>query len=106
MPLGYTCLTSHFKENIISYMKRDSRLSSFLHALLRMAEQDGPTTSESLAQCLGIHPVVVRRTMGYLRTAGIVKSDRGYLEGWRIRIDLGTVALRQRHDAPLTKGHV
>lgn len=80
-------------------MKRDSRLSSVLHALLHMAEQDGPVTSETLAQCLGTHPVVVRRTMGYLREAGIVSSERGHAGGWRIHADLGAVTLRQLHEA-------
>lgn len=56
-------LTSAPKENIISYMKRDSRLSSVLHALLHMAEQEEPMTSDALARCLGTNPVVVRRTM-------------------------------------------
>ncbi|NMW23581.1 transcriptional regulator, partial [Rhodanobacter denitrificans] len=34
-------------------MKRDSRLSAVLHALLHMAERDAPMTSDALAQCLG-----------------------------------------------------
>ena len=80
-------------------MKRDSRLSSVLHALLHMAEQEGPVTSEVLARCLGTNPVVVRRTMAYLREAGIVTSDRGHAGGWRIHADLGTVTLRQLHEA-------
>lgn len=80
-------------------MKRDSRLSSVLHALLHMAEQDGPVTSDALAECLGTNPVVVRRTMGYLREAGIVASDRGHAGGWRISADLADVTLRQLHEA-------
>ena len=64
-----------------------------------MAEQEGPVTSETLAQCLCTNPVVVRRTMGYLREAGIVTSDRGHAGGWRIHADLGTVTLRQLHEA-------
>ncbi|WP_066098227.1 RrF2 family transcriptional regulator [Xanthomonas massiliensis] len=80
-------------------MKRDSRLSSVLHALLHMAEHDGPMTSEALAQCLGTNPVVVRRTLGYLREAGLVNSDRGHAGGWRIQADLHSVTLRQLHDA-------
>lgn len=80
-------------------MKRDSRLSSVLHALLHMSEHEGPVTSDTLAQCLGTNPVVVRRTMGYLREAGIVTSDRGHAGGWRIRADLGSVTLRQLHEA-------
>lgn len=80
-------------------MKRDSRLSSVLHALLHMAERDGPVTSEDLARCLGTNPVVVRRTMGYLREAGIVTSGRGHAGGWRIDADLGALTLRQLHEA-------
>ncbi|WP_456300090.1 RrF2 family transcriptional regulator [Pseudogemmobacter bohemicus] len=82
-----------------SYMKRDSRLSSVLHALLHMAEHDGPMTSETLGQCLGANPVVVRRTMGLLREAGLVSAERGHSGGWRISADLKTVSLRQLHAA-------
>ncbi|SEK17487.1 RrF2 family transcriptional regulator [Pacificibacter marinus] len=80
-------------------MKRDSRLSSVLHALLHMAERDGPMTSDDLAKCLATNPVVVRRTMGFLRDAGIVTSDRGHAGGWRITADLSVVTLRHLHDA-------
>jgi DNA-binding IscR family transcriptional regulator len=79
-------------------MKNDSRLSSVLHALLHMAEHDGPMTSDALALCLGTNPVVVRRTMGFLRNAGFVTSDRGHAGGWRISVDLATVNLRQLHE--------
>ena len=92
-------LTFKLTSNIISYMKRDSRLSSALHALLHMAEQDGPVTSDTLARCLDTNPVVVRRTMGYLREAGIVTSERGHAGGWRISADLGSITLRQLHEA-------
>jgi DNA-binding IscR family transcriptional regulator len=47
------------------------RLSSVLHALLHMAEHGEPLTSEHLANCTGINPVVVRRTMGLLRNVGL-----------------------------------
>lgn len=80
-------------------MRCDNRLSSVLHALLHMAENTEAVTSEALAQCLNTNPVVVRRTMGYLREAGIVTSDRGHAGGWRIRADLGSVSLRQLHEA-------
>lgn len=64
-----------------------------------MAEHDGPVTSEALGKCLGTNPVVVRRTMGFLREAGLVTSERGHAGGWRISADLSTVTLRQLHDA-------
>ncbi|MER2534154.1 MAG: Rrf2 family transcriptional regulator [Rhizobiaceae bacterium] len=80
-------------------MKRDSRLSSVLHAMLHMAERDEPMTSEVLAQCMDTHPVVVRRTMGLLREAGLVASERGHSGGWRISADLSKISLRHLHEA-------
>ena len=80
-------------------MKRDSRLSSVLHALLHMAEQDDPMTSEDLASCMRTNPVVVRRTMGLLRDRGLVTSSRGPSGGWRIAVDLAGVSLRDLHEA-------
>lgn len=56
-------------------------------------------TSEALGQCLGTNPVVVRRTMGLLREAGLVTSERGHTGGWRISADLRTVSLRRLHEA-------
>jgi len=78
-------------------MRRDSRLSSVLHALLHMAEREEPMTSEKLAECMCTNPVVVRRTMGLLREAGIVASARGHAGGWRISTDLRAVTLRDLH---------
>lgn len=79
-------------------MKRDSKLSAVLHALLHMADTTSPVTSTKLAQCMGTHPVVVRRTMGLLRDAGLVVADRGHGGGWRIAMDLSKVTLRQLHE--------
>ena len=76
-------------------MKYNSRLSSVLHVLLHMAGQDTPVTSETLGKCLNTNPVVVRRTMGLLREAGLVTSERGHAGGWRIAVDLSSVTLRQ-----------
>jgi DNA-binding IscR family transcriptional regulator len=80
-------------------MNRDSRLSSVLHALLHMAAQGAPMTSEELAGCMGTHPVVVRRTMAGLRDAGFVRSGKGRGGGWSIARDLSAVTLREVHAA-------
>jgi len=80
-------------------MKRDSRLSAVLHALLHMEEAGGPVTSETLALCMKTNPVVVRRTMGLLRKAGFVIADRGHGGGWRIAADFSKLTLRQLHEA-------
>ena len=84
---------------MISYMRRDSRLSAVLHALLHMSEARVPVTSETLAMCMQTNPVVVRRTMGLLRDAGLVAADRGHGGGWRIAADLAKLTLRQLHEA-------
>jgi len=76
-------------------MRRDSRLSGILHALLHMAEEPGPLTSEALAAAMQTNPVVVRRTMAGLREAGFVQSVRGHGGGWTIARALHEITLRQ-----------
>ena len=49
--------------------------------------------------CMQTNPVVVRRTMGLLRDAGLVAADRGHGGGWRIAADLAKLTLRQLHEA-------
>ncbi|MBD3835846.1 Rrf2 family transcriptional regulator [Brevundimonas sp.] len=84
-------------------MKRDSRLSNVLHALLHMAEHQArtgsPMTSDQLAVCLSTNPVVVRRTMGALRDQGLVASEKGHGGGWRLARPLDQVTLGQVHAA-------
>ena len=80
-------------------MKRDSRLSAILHALLHMAEQDGPMTSEALALCMHTNAAVVRRTMAGLREMGLVQSEKGHGGGWRLARDLQHVTLRDIYNA-------
>ena len=80
-------------------MRRDSRLSSVLHALLHMAEHGQPMTSEQLADCLSTNPVVVRRTMAGLRDAGFVRAERGHHGGWSIAADLHAITLRDIYQA-------
>ena len=80
-------------------MKRDSRLSSVLHALLHMSEHGTPLTSDMLAGCMNTNPVVVRRTMGQLRKAGFVRSAKGHAGGWTIAVTLEDITLRQLHEA-------
>lgn len=84
-------------------MKRDSRLSNILHALLHMAEHEArtgtPMTSDQLALCLSTNPVVVRRTMAGLREQGLVTSEKGHGGGWRLARPLDRVTLGQVHEA-------
>lgn len=80
-------------------MKRDSRLSLVLHALLHMAERAEPVTSETLGECLDANPVVVRRTMGLLRDAGFVHAGRGPAGGWSLAVALDRLSLLDLHNA-------
>jgi len=64
-----------------------------LHVLLHMARDDQPVTSERIAQMLGTNPAVVRRTMGGLREAGYVRSEKGHGGGWTLDCDLAQVTL-------------
>ncbi len=84
-------------------MKRDSRLSNILHALLHMADHQArtgaPMTSDQLAVCLSTNPVVVRRTMAGLREQGLVVSEKGHGGGWRLARPLDQVSLGQVHAA-------
>jgi Rrf2 family protein len=80
-------------------MKRDSRLSLALHALLHFAESDGALTSDALAHGMHTNPVVIRRTMAGLREAGIVASAKGHGGGWTLVRALDAITLGDVYDA-------
>ncbi|GKT20756.1 Rrf2 family transcriptional regulator [Acidovorax sp. SUPP3334] len=80
-------------------MKKDGKLSAVLHVLLHMAESKTPSTSESLAQAVQSHPVVVRRVMAGLRDAGFVASAKGHGGGWVLSCPLEGVSLADIHRA-------
>lgn len=79
-------------------MRRDSRLSVALHALLHMADA-GLLTSEQMAAQGDTNPVVIRRTMGGLRSAGIVRSEKGHGGGWSLARELDAVSLWDVYEA-------
>src|SRR5262245_41218120 len=74
-------------------MRRDSRLSVALHVLLHLADEDSAVTSESLAKAMEMNPVVFRRTMGGLRKAGIVHSEKGHGGGFALSRPLSEISL-------------
>ncbi|MDY6922907.1 MAG: Rrf2 family transcriptional regulator [Pseudomonadota bacterium] len=80
-------------------MPTDSRLSRMLHVLIHMDHMPGPVTSETIAKMLQTNPVVVRRTMGGLKAAGYLTSDKGHGGGWRLSKPLDEVTLRDIHAA-------
>jgi DNA-binding IscR family transcriptional regulator len=80
-------------------MNRDSRLSVALHVLLHVSELERAATSEALGEMLGAHPVVLRRTLGKLRAAGIVAAEKGHGGGWSLARDLRSVSLGDVYEA-------
>ncbi|HYD86366.1 MAG TPA: Rrf2 family transcriptional regulator [Vitreimonas sp.] len=74
-------------------MKRNSQLAQALHALIHMAERDGPMTSDEIAACFDTNPVVVRRTMAGLREAGAVASGGGRGGGWKLQRPAASISL-------------
>lgn len=79
-------------------MRRDSRLSVALHALLHLADA-GLLTSEQMAAQGDTNPVVIRRTMAGLRAAGIVRSEKGHGGGWSLARKLEKVSLYDVYEA-------
>ncbi len=92
-------LLSALSCNMISCMRRDSRLSGVLHVLLHMAERSEPATSETLARSMDTNPVVIRRIMAGLRDQGLVQREKGHGGGWTLRCDITIVTLRDIYAA-------
>jgi len=80
-------------------MRRDSRLSVALHALLHIEEQGKPVTSEMLGERMKTNPVALRRTLAGLRDAGIVSAAKGHGGGWIVARDLRTVSVGDVYSA-------
>ena len=81
-------------------MKRSSRLSLALHALVHLhAQPANPLTSAVLAKCLMTNAVVVRRVLGELREAGVVTASKGPNGGWSLAMPAADITLRQVYEA-------
>ena len=74
-------------------MRKDSRLSRILHALIHLKFLERAVTSEELGKMLNTNPVVVRRTMALLKKAGYVTSAKGHNGGWTSNKALADITL-------------
>lgn len=74
-------------------MRKDSRLSRILHAIIHIHCLEKAVTSEKLGKMLQTNPVVVRRTMGLLKEAGYVTSVKGHNGGWSLIKPLSEITL-------------
>ncbi|MEI5100162.1 Rrf2 family transcriptional regulator [Streptomyces sp. PmtG] len=80
-------------------MSANSRMTVATHALTWMAlvcpkRPDGIVTSDQIADSVHTNPVVIRRTLGSLRDAGLVVSQRGQGAGWRLAREPEAITLR------------
>ncbi len=81
-------------------MKKSSRLSLALHALVHLhAQPDKVLTSQALASCLMTNAVVVRRALGELREAGLVVASKGPNGGWALARPAEQITLHQVYAA-------
>jgi len=84
----------------MSYMKRSSRLSAALHVLVHLAQRpDVRFTSEDMATWWRTNPVVVRRALAGLRSAGLVSSTTGPGGGWRLAMPPRDISLAAIYSA-------
>lgn len=66
-------------------MSVSSRSAVAIHALTKLALAEAEyVSSADIADSLASNPVLVRRILGNLRDAGIVRSTEGYGGGWAL----------------------
>jgi len=84
-------------------MSANSRLTVATHILVWMAlvtkDNSNPVTSDRIAASVNTNPVVIRRTLGQLAKAGLVKSYRGANAGWRLARSAEAMSLLDVFDA-------
>jgi DNA-binding IscR family transcriptional regulator len=70
-----------------------------LHVLLHMDHSHVPMSSEKIAEMLNTHPVVIRRTLGNLRSRGYVEASKGHGGGWVLARPLSEISLYDVYEA-------
>lgn len=84
-------------------MAANSRLTIAVHALawLALAQRQGADvlTSEQVAASVNTNAVIIRRCLGDLRRAGLVRVRRGAGAGWSLARAPAEITLLEVHDA-------
>ncbi|MGP3534093.1 Rrf2 family transcriptional regulator [Microbacterium sp. RD1] len=78
-------------------MSANSRLTIAAHALtwigLYQRRGHSVATSEQVAKSVNTNPVVIRRLLTEMRTAGLAESRRGAGAGWTLSRDMADITL-------------
>jgi len=81
----------------------NSRLTIAVHALawLALAQQQGRDrlTSDQVAASVNTNPVIIRRSLGDLRRAGLVRVRRGAKAGWSLARRPEDITMLAAYDA-------
>jgi DNA-binding IscR family transcriptional regulator len=81
----------------------NSRMTVAVHALAWMAlagrRGHGVLTSAEVAASVNTNPVIIRRCLGDLRAAGLVRVRHGTGAGWSLACPPEDITLLQVHDA-------
>jgi len=80
-------------------MRVDYRLARMLHVLTHLYGRSVPASSEELATMLDTNPVLVRRMMAGLRSAGYVSSTAGRSGGWTLQVDPASITVLDVYQA-------
>ena len=81
-------------------MNDNQQFSVSVHILaILAAHPDAPLTSETIAESVDTHPVVIRRIMAHLRQHGLVDSRSGTSGGWHLLQDPAVINLRDVYRA-------
>jgi Rrf2 family protein len=84
-------------------MAANSRLTIAVHTLawLALAQQQGRDrlTSDQVAASVNTNPVIIRRSLGDLRRAGLVRVRRGTEAGWSLARRPEDITVLEVHDA-------
>src|SRR5947209_716451 len=81
-------------------MSTNSWYAVSIHILTLLAlTPDEPLTSEYIAESVRTHPAFIRRVLGALRQAHLVRSQPGTNGGWHLLRDASSITLRDVYDA-------
>jgi DNA-binding IscR family transcriptional regulator len=84
-------------------MAANSRMTIAVHVLawLALAQRRGREvlTSDEVAASVNTNPVIIRRSLGELRRAGLVEVRHGAGAGWSLARDPAQITLLEVHDA-------